>query len=129
MSVPINLNFDSSYPLDNVSDDFKDAFFTTDLVFGYTYLLQNKEHMLGIDGSDNRRAALYFRMLQRNYDYLSNFFELFGLKYYVRMTRFGKRQYDDPFDFADVFGYPEKIVKGMQMSMDWLFNYFVFKLK
>lgn len=92
-------------------------------------MVNNPDHMLGIDGSDNRRAVLYFRMLQRIYDYLNNYFEIFGLKYYVRMTRFGKRQYDNPFDFADVLPSPEKIIKNMRIRLEWLYNYFIFKLK
>jgi hypothetical protein len=58
-----------------------------------------------------------------------NYFEIFGLKYYVRMTRFGKRQYDNPFDFADVLPSPEKIIKNMRIRLEWLYNYFIFKLK
>ncbi|HEV3411114.1 MAG TPA: hypothetical protein VG101_01490 [Puia sp.] len=103
--------------------------FSTILFVGYRYMAKNPDHMLGIDGSDNRRAVLYFRMLQRNYDYLDNYFEIFGLKYYVRMTRFGKRQYDNPFDFADVLPSPEKIIKNMRIRLEWLYNYFIFKLK
>jgi hypothetical protein len=103
--------------------------FPTILFVGYRYMVKTPAHMLGIDGSDNRRAVLYFRMLQRNYDYLDNYFEIFGLKYYVRMTRFGKRQYDNPFDFADVLPSPEKIIKNMRIRLEWLYNYFIFKLK
>jgi hypothetical protein len=103
--------------------------FSTILFFGYKYLLKNPDQMIGIDGSDNRRAVLYFRMIQRNYDYLGKYFEVFGLKYYVRMTRFGKRQYDNPFDFADILPSPEKIVKNMRLRLEWLYNYFIFKLK
>jgi hypothetical protein len=103
--------------------------FSTILFIGYRYMVKNPGHMLGIDGSDNRRAVLYFRMVLRNYDYLSNYFEIFGLKYYVRMTRFGKRQYDNPFDFSDVLPTPERVLKNMQLRLEWLYNYFIFKLR
>jgi hypothetical protein len=103
--------------------------FSTILLTAYTYLKSNPSHYLGIDGSDNRRAILYFRMLQRNYEYLSRYFNIYGLKYYVRITRFGKRQYDNPFDFTDIEPYPEEITKSMKISPELMYNYFIFNLQ
>jgi hypothetical protein len=61
--------------------------FSTILFRARTYLLYNPDHYLGIDGSNNARAYLYYRVIQRNYDYLNNYFDIYGLKYYVRITR------------------------------------------
>lgn len=37
---------------------------------------------------------------------------MYGLKYYVRITRFEKNQYENPFDFGDIQPYPNRIHKG-----------------
>lgn len=101
--------------------------FSTILFSGVTYLQSNPDDYLGVDGSDNRRATLYYRQIQTNYDYLEQFFEIYGIKYYVRITRFGKRQYDNPFDFKDIFAKPERILKRAVPRM--MYNYFIFRLK
>ena len=102
--------------------------FSTILLTALNYLTTNPGHYLGIDGSDNRRAYYYWRFLQRNYDYLADYFEIFGVKYYVRISRFGKTQYENPFDFDDVFPYPDRIYKTVQWPK-LMYNYFIFKLK
>lgn len=47
--------------------------FSTILFTGLTYLNSNPNHYLGIDGSSNARAYLYYKFLQNNYDYLNQF--------------------------------------------------------
>jgi hypothetical protein len=103
--------------------------FSTILFAGLIYLRNHKHHFLGIDGSNNARAYLYYRFLQHNFDYLDNYFNIYGLKYYVRITRFGKLQYDNPFDFEDIYPFPDKIYKGKEVPSDFMYNYFVFNLK
>lgn len=103
--------------------------FSSILLAGLTYLTDNPGHYLGIDGSNNARAYLYYRFLQRNYACLDQFFELYALKYYVRISRFGKNQYDNPFDFNDVLPMTDRIEKGMTMRSNFMYNYFIFKLK
>ena len=103
--------------------------FSTILLSGLTYLTKNPQHYLGIDGSNEARAHLYYRFIQSNYDYLSQHFNLFGLKYYVRISRFGKRQYDNPFDFEDILPKISPISKGEKPASGKLYNYFVFNLK
>ena len=79
--------------------------FSTVLFCGLTYLRANQEKYLGVDGSDFRRAYLYYRTMQRNYQYLTNYFRLYGVKYYVRVLR-GKDKNDmmqiDPNEFYAV---------------------------
>ena len=91
-------------------------------------MVNNPDHYLGIDGSENLRAWYYWRFVQRNYDYLSDYFDMFGLKYYVRISRFGKYQYDNPFDFEDIQPQPDRIVK-MDGWPKQMYNYFIFRLK
>jgi hypothetical protein len=102
--------------------------FSTILFGGLTYLKTNPEHFLGVDGSSNSRALLYWRYLQQNFNYLNQFFRFFGIKYYVRISRFGKRQYDNPFDFEDILPYADPITKTNQWP-DQMYNYFIFRLK
>jgi hypothetical protein len=103
--------------------------FSTILFNALTYLTKNPTHSVGIDGSDNRRAYLYYHLLQRNFDYLSKYLSMAGLKYYVRITRFGKFQYDNPFDFTDIIPGVVPIQKDTELPWDLMFNYFMFKLK
>lgn len=93
------------------------------------YLDKNPTHFIGIDGSNNARAYLYYRFLQQNYDYLDQYLNMFGMKYYVRISRFGKYEYDDPFDFTDIQPYPEKIQKSMPTHPDFMYNYLIFNKK
>lgn len=103
--------------------------FSTILFSAVAYLKNNPDHYLGIDGSDNARAYFYYRALQRNFNYLDQHFRMFGIKYFVRITRFGKTQYDNPFDFEDIMPYPFRIRKGDLVSQDNMYNYFIFNLK
>lgn len=103
--------------------------FSTILFSALAYLKSNPDHYLGIDGSDNARAYFYYRALQRNFNYLNKHFRMFGVKYFVRITRFGKTQYDNPFDFEDIMPYPFRIEKGALISQDHMYNYFIFNLK
>jgi hypothetical protein len=103
--------------------------FSTILFSAVAYLKNNPDHYLGIDGSDNARAYFYYRALQRNFNYLDQHFRMFGIKYFVRITRFGKTQYDNPFDFEDIMPYPFRIRKGDLVSQDQMYNYFIFNLK
>ena len=103
--------------------------FSTILLTGLNYLKSNTGQYLGVDGSTHSRALLYYRFIQRNFDYLNQYFSMHGLKYYVRISRLGKRQYDDPFDFNDIFPFPETITKGMRIDPGKQFNYFIFTLK
>jgi len=103
--------------------------FSSILLTGLTYLASNREHYIGIDGSNNARAYLYYRFLQKNFDYLDKFFNMYGLKYYVRISRFGKSQYDNPFDFKDILPGIDKIEKSMRLNPEFMYNYFIFNLK
>ena len=103
--------------------------FSTIILEALTYLRENNGHYIGIDGSDIRRAYLYTRFIQSNYDYLTGYFNILGLKYYVRINRFGKTQYQNPFDFEDILVSPQKIEKTEKINVDTLYNYFIFNLK
>lgn len=103
--------------------------FSTILFSAYAYLRENPTHILGVDGSDNTRAYFYYRALQRNFAYLDQYFDFFGIKYFVRITRFGKAQYDNPFDFEDIMTYAYRIGADHQISQDGMYNYFLFSLK
>ncbi|SEW44936.1 hypothetical protein SAMN05428988_5897 [Chitinophaga sp. YR573] len=103
--------------------------FSTILFEAKNYLLRNPDHQIGIDGSTNGRAYLYFRFFKKNYDYLSNYFDIYCVKYYVRIARIGEEQYEDPFDFGDVMLYEEKLEKKTKNNPKFMYNYFIFKLK
>lgn len=103
--------------------------FSTILLHAQAYLTNNPNHYLGIDGSDNSRALLYYRFILSNFDYLSNYFNMGALKYYVRITRFGKYQYENPFDFKDIKPDLVKITRESSRHLEFMYNYFIFTIK
>ena len=103
--------------------------FSTILFAAYAYLEQHPTHILGIDGSDNARAYYYFRAIMRNFSYLDQHFVMYGIKYFVRITRLGRTQYDNPFDFEDVIPYPDRLIAEHRVTQDLMYNYFIFTLK
>jgi hypothetical protein len=102
---------------------------TTVLYCGLLFLKHNPGEYLGIDGSDFRRAYLYYRTLQRNYNYLTDHFKLYGLKYYARVLR-GRDKNDfleiDPDELVNISSLIENKPLTNHKS---LFNYFIFYLK
>lgn len=99
--------------------------FSTVLLFMENYLRAYPGRKLGIDGSSNSRAALYYRGWQRHFRSLNAYLQMAGVKFYVRILRIGKRQTDDPFDFKDI-EHKEFLVEesGMQ-DMKLMYNYFI----
>ena len=78
---------------DQIDDNIKlrhqnhSKLFSTIISAGITFLGNNKEKFLGIDGSDNAKAYMYYRCIQNNYDYLNQYLNIYGVKYYVRILR------------------------------------------
>lgn len=114
---------------DNAEVHHKDPFrvFSTILFIALNFLQKNPGKLVGIDGSDNRRAYYYWRVLQRNHDYLNLFFRIYGIMYFVRISRFGKQQYDNPFDFDDIQSIAVPITK-LYPQPEHMFNYFTLGL-
>ncbi|SMD31791.1 hypothetical protein SAMN04488029_0128 [Reichenbachiella faecimaris] len=104
--------------------------FSTIVLASLTFLSANPDKYLGIDGSNNARAYLYFRIIQNNYDQLSQYFEISGVNYYVRILRKTKdTDSSHPVDSNDMEAIPRPIQKGEKISSDKMYNYFIFKLK
>ena len=108
--------------------DYSKAF-STILFHARAYLTNNPGHYLGIDGSSNSRALLYYKTILDNFDYLSKHFDMRALKYYVRITRLGKYQYENPFDFQDIKPDAVRITRESPRYPEFLYNYFIFKEK
>ena len=125
---PLNENGEIDDKIQLKHKDYSKVF-STIIINALSYLTENPTHSLGIDGSDIRRAIMYYRFIKGNYDYLNEFFEIKGLKYYVRISRLGKYDYDNPFDFEDVVTYPNEIFRDERMTADKLYNYFIFNKK
>jgi len=134
LSHVYNMAFGPLNPKGQVDDraqlTYKDysKVFSTILWSALMYLKDHIHHSLGIDGSDNRRAHMYYRFLQRNYEYLDKCFRIYGIKYYVRITRFGKQQYENPFDFEDVQYVSSPVDKNSEIPSPMI-NYFIVNLK
>lgn len=104
--------------------------FSTIVFAAFTFLEGNKDKYLGIDGSNNARAYMYYRCIQNNFDYLSDIFDIYGVNYYVRILRKIKDEdFTYPIDEDDIKPFIEKIDKNIKIQADKLYNYFIFKLK
>jgi hypothetical protein len=120
---------------DGVIDDFATVqhanyskTFSTILLCAMICLRANPDLYIGIDGSDFRRAYLYFRTLQRNYHYLKQYFHIFGMKYYVRILR-GQDKHDQmPIDPEELTSVPFVINNEPLTNHKSLYNYFIFYL-
>lgn len=101
--------------------------FSTIVHTGISFLKNNTGKTLGIDGSNNARAYLYYRCLQNNFDYLSKHLNIYGINYYIRILRNFK---DDniPFDDGDIIAVPQQIKKHALLRHEKLYNYFIFNL-
>ena len=97
--------------------------FSTIVFEGLSFLTQNPEKFLGIDGSNTARAYMYYRCIQNNFDYLNAYFVIYGVNYYLRMLRDGTQEYEND-DFLPI---PKLIEKGEALKPSKLYNYFIFK--
>lgn len=84
--------------------------FSTVLFQGLCFLEMHPQLTIGIDGSDDLRAALYHRIFRSNKKYLSPIFNSIGVDWYVRIFRDGRYEQDmqgyyiakpkpEPFDY------------------------------
>jgi hypothetical protein len=122
-----------------------DKMLATVLLFAYTYLTTNPGHYVGIDGSCDRRALLYFKKLRANYTTLTELFSVIsGVKYYVRILRFSKPSAEllqdemlrvfaerirGSIDVSDIQPIPDEITAQTQIKgMEYNYNYFIFKI-
>jgi hypothetical protein len=103
--------------------------FSTIVFTGMSFLRSNRGKFLGIDGSNNARAYMYYRCIQNNYNYLKQFINIYGINYYIRILR--KIKEDDdcvPFDEEDIKALPQTIVGHSPIKHEKLHNYFIFNL-
>ncbi|MEJ0080853.1 MAG: hypothetical protein WDM78_07855 [Puia sp.] len=99
--------------------------FSTIVFEGLSFLTQNPDKFLGVDGSNTARAYMYYRCIQNNFDYLATYFDIYGVNYYMRMLRDESTDYETK-DFLTI---PKAIEKGEVIKPAKLYNYFIFKAK
>lgn len=117
------MNDFASVPHENSSKAF-----STVLFCALAFLQTNRDKYIGIDGSDFRRAYLYYRTIQRNYTYLIEYFRMYGVKYYARILR-GKDKNDHmTVDVNELYAVPFLIESRPLDNHKSLFNYFIFYL-
>jgi hypothetical protein len=99
--------------------------FSTIVFEGLSFLTQHPSKFLGIDGSNTARAYMYYRCIQNNFDYLTSYFAIYGVSYFLRILRDGGNDYEKE-DFLTI---PKSIEKGEAIRLSKLYNYFIFKAK
>lgn len=103
--------------------------FSTIVSAAMRFLKENPAKSLGIDGSNHARAYLYYRCMKKNFDYLTQHFEIHGVNYYVRMLRKVKDDDFISFDIQNMVALPQAISPTEQLPHEKLYNYIVFKLR
>jgi len=102
--------------------------YSTILLGALTFLRSNPDKFVGLDGSDMIRAYLYYRVFQRNYEYLVQYFRVIGVKYYVRLIRSPENNQELVSDNQDIAVFPHPIARGENIRCEKLYNYFTLNL-
>ncbi|MDB5122383.1 MAG: hypothetical protein JWP94_512 [Mucilaginibacter sp.] len=118
---------------DTIGLDDVSKVFSTILSCGLTFLESCPGTFLGIDGSDHKRSCLFHRVVHNNFDYLDQYFQIYGVKFYARLLRFNGRAVEGSSEYlidpCDMKTEPVRIRKNNRVDTDNLYNYFIFKLK
>jgi hypothetical protein len=130
-----NLGFGPLGPNNQIDDKIKlchqnySKLFSTIVLTGMSFLENNTDKFLGIDGSNNARAYMYYRCIHNNYNYLRQYLNIYGVNYYIRILRKSKNKDSPvPFDEGDIIVKPQIINKDTQVRHEKLYNYFIFNL-
>jgi hypothetical protein len=131
-----NLSFGPVDHDNQIDDDAKlyhlnhSKLFSTIVFSALTFLENKKDIFLGIDGSNNARAYMYYRCIQNNFDYLNHFMNIYGVNYYVRVLRKTEDESNiHPIDQEDILAIPQAINKEPFLKYGKLYNYFIFNAK
>jgi len=102
--------------------------FSTVLFGALSFLEEHPNDSVGIDGTNNARAYLYYRCIRNNLTYLSTIFKIFGINYYIRMLRQAEDG-DYDLDVEDIIFSPRLITASESIRPQKLYNYFILKLR
>lgn len=100
--------------------------FSTVLLYGLTFLQQNPGLTLGVDGSDDIRAALYHLIVKSNRVYLKDFFVIVGVDWYVRVFRDWSYELDAD---GNLLSKPKPERFDYKRTRHDLYRYYMFHLK
>lgn len=127
-----NLGFGPPDEDGNFHDDIRlkhteiNKVFSTVLFHGLTFLQENPELILGIDGSDDARATMYHLMFKSNRQYLNDFFVGIGVDWYVRVFRDGNYEVDET---GSILSKPKPELFNYERTRHDLYRYYMFYLK
>lgn len=99
--------------------------FSTILLYGYFFLKEKPYLTLGIDGSDDRRAAVYHKMYINNRRYLEEYFQAIGVDWYVRVFRDWTYESDDD---GNLINRPRPEAFNYDRTWHDLYRYYMFAL-
>ncbi len=100
--------------------------FSTVLFHALTFLEENSEMTIGVDGSDDTRATLYHLMFKFNREYLSEFFKAIGVDWYVRIFRDGSYEADK---LGNYIAKPRPELFDYVRTRHDLYRYYMFSLR
>lgn len=104
--------------------------FSTIVFAGMRYLKENPAMSLGIDGSNQARAYMYYRCMQNNFDYLTQHFEIYGVNYYIRILRnIGSDDVAPQLDAQNIIAVRHAISSTEHIPHEKLYNCIIFRLR
>lgn len=99
---------------------------STVIFLGLTFLQENPELTIGVDGSDDTRATLYHMMYKINREYLHDFFLPIGVDWYVRVFRDWSYEVDEE---GHALAKPRPEPFDFERSRRDLYRYYMFHLR
>ena len=103
--------------------------FSSVMRFMKEYLKLYPDRRIGMNGNDDTRDYLRYAIIMREYEQVSQDFEVYGVNLYVRLNCPTSMEYDSPYDFSEIYPETIKLSRELNIPVGNLYNYIVFKLK
>ncbi|RFM32481.1 DUF6934 family protein [Chitinophaga silvisoli] len=103
--------------------------FSSIMRFMLEYLKFYPDRSIGMNSNDDTRDYLRYAIIMWEFDQLNRDFDVCGVNLYVRLNCPASMEYDSPFDFNKIYPETVKLSRELNIPVDNLYNYIVFKLK
>ncbi|SFW84496.1 DUF6934 family protein [Chitinophaga sancti] len=102
---------------------------STVMRFAMEYLTLHPDRLIGINSNNDNREHLRYDIIMREIEQVSRYFEVYGLNLYVRLNAPVSMEYENPFNFDEIFPETVLLSKELNIPVSNLYNYIVLKLK
>lgn len=103
--------------------------FSSVMRFMMEYLKLYPDRSIGMNSNDDTRDNLRYGLIMMEFEEVSRYFDVCGVNLYVRLNCSSSMEYDNPFDFNEIYPQTAMLSRELNIPIDKLYNYIVFKLK